>query len=151
MRLTSRITILLVAFTAAAPTMHAQQTADPVMPRVGSWGAEAVVGTGLGANVLRFSSPTAAWLAGLTFNVSRQTDNLSVFPGGTDQSGWFGFADARLGRRWWRGERGERLRPLTGLGVLGGLSSNTGFQSWNAGGYGELGATYFFTPHLSLG
>jgi hypothetical protein len=153
MRLNTHITILVVALTAAAaaPTVHAQQVADPVMPRAGSWGAEAVFGSGVGANVLRFSSSTAAWLAGLTFNVTHQTDDLSALPGATDQSGWLGFGDARLGRRWWRGERGERIRPLTGLGVLGGVSSGTGIQSWNAGGYGELGASYFVSPHVSLG
>jgi hypothetical protein len=121
------------------------------MPVAGSWGAEAVIGTGIGANVLRFSSPTAAWLAGLSFNVAHQTDEFSGFPGGFDRSGWIGFADAHLGRRWWTGNRGERIRPLTGLGLLGGLSGNPGVQSWNAGGYGELGATYFYSPHLSLG
>jgi hypothetical protein len=145
------VTILLLALTAAAPTMRAQQAADPVMPRVGSWGAEAVFGSGVGANVLRFSSSTAAWLAGMGFSAIYQTDELSAPPGGLDQSGWLGFGDARLGRRWWRGERGERIRPLTGLGVLGGLSRNPGYQSWNAGGYGELGASYFVSPHVSLG
>jgi hypothetical protein len=151
MRLNFCIAILLVALTAAAPTMHAQQTGEPAMPRAGSWGAEAVVGNGIGADVLRFSSPTAAWLAGLSFSVTHQTDDRSVFPGGADQSGWLGFGDARLGRRWWRGDRGDRIRPLTGLGVLGGVSSSIGVQSWNAGGYGELGASYFFSPHVSLG
>jgi hypothetical protein len=151
MRLNSCIAILAVALTAAAPTAHAQQPADPVMPRAGSWGAEAVFGGGIGANVLRFSSPTAAWLAGLSFSVTHQTDDLSAFPGAINQSGWLGSADARLGRRWWRGERGERIRPLTGLGVIGGVSSNPSFQSWNVGAYGELGASYFVSPHVSLG
>jgi hypothetical protein len=151
MRLTRRITAFAVALTAAAPIVHAQQAADPAMPRPGSWGAEAVFGSGVGANALRFSSPTAAWLAGLSFNLTHQTDDLSAFPGATDQSGWLGFGDARLGRRWWRGDRGERIRPLTGLGVLGGVSSNPSFRSWNAGGYGELGASYFLSPHVSLG
>jgi hypothetical protein len=121
------------------------------MPRAGSWGAEAVFGSGVGANVLRFSSPTSAWLAGLTFSVTHQTEDFTGFTGGTGQSGWLGFGDARLGRRWWSGDRGERIRPLTGLGVLGGVSSNENFQSWNAGAYGELGATYFVSPHVSLG
>jgi hypothetical protein len=150
MRLNYCIASFLAALT-AAPTVHGQQVVDPVMPRVGSWGAEAVFGSGIAANVLRLSSPTTAWLAGLSFNVTHQTDNLSALPGGADQSAWLGFGDARLGRRWWRGDRGERIRPLTGLGVLGGVSSGTNLQSWNVGGYGELGASYFFSPHVSLG
>jgi hypothetical protein len=145
--------VLSSALIAAAPVAHAQQTADPdpVMPRPGSWGAEAVLGSWVGANVLRFSSPTAAWVAGLTFNVSHQTEEFTGFTGTTEQSGLLGYGDARLGRRWWSGDRGERIRPLTGLGVLGGVSSNEGFQSWNVGAYGELGASYFVSPHVSLG
>jgi hypothetical protein len=145
------INILAVALTAAASTAHAQQAADPVMPRIGSLGAEAVFGGGIGANVLLLSSPNAAWLAGLSFSAIHQTDDISDLQGDDDRSGWIGFGDARLGRRWWRGERGERVRPLTGVGVLGGVSSNTGLRSWNIGGYGELGASYFVTPHVSLG
>lgn len=151
MRPSRRLALLVVAFAAATRILGAQQTPDPVMPRAGSWGAEAVLSTGVGANVLRFTSPTSAWLAGLSFSLTHQTDDMSAFPGGTNQSGWVGFTAARLGRRWWSGDRGERIRPLAGLGVLGGLSSGVGFQSWNAGGYGELGATYFYSPHVSIG
>jgi hypothetical protein len=152
MRLDRSIALILVALAATAPAARSQQAVvDSVMPRAGSWGAEAVLGTGIGANVLRFSTPTAAWLAGLSFNVAHETDDIFGFPGSFDQSGWQGFADARLGRRWWKGERGERIRPLTGLGVLGGVSSNPSTRSWNAGAYGELGASYFYSPHVSLG
>jgi hypothetical protein len=151
MRLHHCITVLVLALLGAAPTMHAQQAADPVMPRAGSWGAEAVMGDGFGANLLRFSSPTAAWLAGLSFAAIHQTDNFSDFPGGENQSGWLGYGNAHLGRRWWRGGSGERLRPLAGVGALGALYRNPGSRSWNAGAYGELGASYFFSPHVSLG
>jgi hypothetical protein len=146
------LTILMVALTAAAaPAAPAQQAADPVMPHAGSWGAEAVFGGAIGANALRFSSPTAAWLAGLAFNVGHQSEHFTGLTGFSEQSGWIGSADARLGRRWWSGDRGERIRPLTGLGLLGGVSSSPGLRSWNAGAYGELGATYFVSPHVSLG
>jgi hypothetical protein len=141
---------LAAALLTAAPALHAQQTTDALMPRSGTWGAEAVYGNSFSANLLRFSSPTAAWLAGLSFNVVRQTDNVSGVAGNS-QSYNLGFADARLGRRWWRGGTGERVRPLGGLGLLGGLSSGSGLQSWSAGGYGELGGSYFFSPHVSLG
>jgi hypothetical protein len=146
-----RLTALLAAaLLTAASTMHAQTT-DPVMPRAGAWGAEAVYGGSASANLLRFSSPTAAWLAGLSFNAIRQTDDVSIFPGSANQSNYLGSLDVRVGGRWWRGTAGERVRPLSGLGLLGGVSSGAGFQSWTAGGYGELGASYFFSPHLSLG
>ena len=151
MRLIRRVSMLVVALSAGASTVHAQQPADSVMPRAGSWGAEAVFGPSVGANVLRFSSPDAAWLAGLVFNVAHQSEDRPLIQGEVDRSGWTAFADGRLGRRWWRGERGERIRPLTGLGVSGGVSEGLGIDSWNVGGYGELGATYFVSPHVSLG
>jgi hypothetical protein len=150
MRLDRFLTVLAAALLTTAPVLHAQQS-EPLMPRSGSWGAEAVYGGANSANLLRFSSPTAAWLAGLSFNVVRQTDDASGFPGAVNQSYLLGSVDARVGRRWWRGGAGEHVRPLSGLGLLGGLSSGSGLQSWSAGGYGELGATYFFSPHVSLG
>jgi hypothetical protein len=150
MRLPRFAAVLAATLLTAAPALHAQQTTDPLMPRSGSWGAEAVYGGNLSATLLRFSSPTAAWLAGLSFNVLRQTDNVSG-AAGNSQSYNLGSVDARLGRRWWKGGTGERVRPLSGLGLLGGLSTGSGLQAWTAGGYGELGGSYFFSPHVSLG
>ena len=146
---------LIAAFAAALVTatpLHAQQSLDSPAPRAGSWAAEAVYGDGLGANLLHFSSPTSAWLTGLTFNVARETQDVLTFPGGTTtETGYTGFVAGRLGRRWWSGSASERFRPLRGVGLLGGMSSSQFFRTWNAGAYGELGGTWFFTPHVSLG
>lgn len=151
MRLDHRIALLVIAIFATARTVRAQAT-DPVMPRAGGWGAEAVFANGSGANLLHFSSPTAAWLMGLTFNVGLETNTATGITGAsTSQSSWLGYGYGRLGRRWWRGEGNERIRPLTGVGVVGGVSGNSGGQSWSAGGYGELGATYFYSPRVSIG
>lgn len=139
------------ALITAAP-LRAQQTLDSPAPRAGSWAAEAVYGDGFAANLLHFSSPTSAWLTGLTFNVARETQDVLTFPGGTTtETGYSGYVAARVGRRWWNGTANDRFRPLRGVGLLGALSSNPSFRTWNAGAYGELGGTWFFTPHLSLG
>lgn len=145
----------IAAFAAALLTavpVHAQQTLDSPAPRAGSWAAEAVYGDGFSANLLRFSSPTSAWLTGLTFSVARETQDVVTFPGSTTtETTVSGYAAGRLGRRWWSGSASDRFRPLRGVGLLGGLSGSRFYRSWNAGGYGELGGTWFFTPHVSLG
>lgn len=152
MRSASLIAAFAAALATAAP-LHAQQTLDSPAPRAGSWAAEAVYGDGLGANLLHFSSPTSAWLTGLTFSVARETQDVITFPGGTTttETGYSGNVAGRLGHRWWSGAASERFRPLRGVGLLGGLSSNPSYRAWNAGAYAELGGTWFFTPHVSLG
>jgi hypothetical protein len=53
--------------------------------------------------------------------------------------------------RWYR-DAARALRPLTGLGLTGTfLDFSPGVRSWDAGVYGELGAAYFFSRHVSLG
>lgn len=142
--------IAAVLFTAIP--VHAQQMLDTPAPRAGSWAAEAFYGDGLGANLLHFSSPTSAWLAGLTFNVARETQDVLTFPASTTiETGYSGYVSGRLGRRWWGGSSNDRFRPLRGVGLLGGLTNNPSFRRWNAGAYAELGGTWFFTPHVSLG
>jgi hypothetical protein len=144
--------VLAVALVTAAPTVNAQAVADVIGPRAGSWGAEATYGGTSAATLLHFSSPSAAWLVGVAFNVARETaDNYNFAGTPTTESRDYGSVNARVGRRWWSGDASARLRPLTGIGLTGGLGSYPFEKAWNAGGYGELGATYFFSPHVSLG
>lgn len=139
------------ALITAAP-LRAQQTLDSPAPRAGSWAAEAVYGDGFTANLLHFSSPTSAWLTGLSFSMARETRDVLGFAGGaTTETSYSAYLAGRLGRRWWSGTASDRFRPLRGVGLLGGLSNNSNYHAWNAGAYGELGGTWFFTPHVSLG
>ena len=152
MRSAAFVAAFAAALLTAAP-LHAQQTLDVPAPRAGSWAAEAVYGDGLSANLLHFSSPTSAWLTGLTFSVARETQDVITAPGGgtTTETGYSAYVAGRIGRRWWSGAASERFRPLRGVGLLGGLSNNPNYRRWNAGAYAELGGTWFFTPHVSLG
>jgi hypothetical protein len=146
------VAITGVSFVIPFSIAGAQAESREITPRSGAWGAEVNVG-GSGGALLRFSSPRAAWLLGGSFSVIRgERDQLITYSGPTSrESTASGFVDLRIGRRWWSGEPAAQLRPLMGLGVIGGYSSTPGSRATNGGVYGETGATYFFTPHLSLG
>lgn len=139
---------LLVFATAAKLTAQT----DSLVPRSGTWGAEMPVLV-TGGSLLRFTSPRSAWLAGVDVNASGQTHPSVLFSSGSSS-----YFRGQLGHRWYTpvGDGDvAHLRATYGVGVIGlrGHSKN-GDQSdlvWNAGGYGEFGATWFFTRHLSLG
>jgi hypothetical protein len=92
-----------------------------------------------------------ALLLGAEFNVIHvENDDDNPITAGTEgtQSTFAG----RLGLRTYRQSSAERLRPIVGFGARTTYSKGpTSFRSWSAGGYAELGATYFLTPHFSLG
>lgn len=136
--------ILLVA-----PVLLAQGP-DVTTPRAGAWGAELVYGGTSAASLLHFSTPTRAWLLGIAGYAASEHQDVP-FPGGyTTDTRLDGGVWGRVGARWWGGDRTSRIRPLTGLGLTGGIFGSPSRRSWNAGVYGELGAGYFFSPHLSL-
>ena len=141
--------LLLVPAAAAAQT---PAPADSAGPRSGTRGAEVAIGEFASGRLLRFTSPTAAWLLGADFVVIRESAEQSLPFGGTDDDTRTSVrVAARAGVRGYR-EPGRALRPFTGAGLTGTiLRPGPGFQSWDAGLYGELGAAYFFSPHVSLG
>jgi hypothetical protein len=130
----------------------AQSTSTDSMPGAGSWAAEVALGPGVsGANLLRFQSRRVALLLGGEFRVIHvdNDDNTSSFILSSGTQTNFG---ARLGIRTYRESSSERLRPIVGVGARTEYSKGpSSARSWEAGGYAELGATYFLTPHFSLG
>jgi hypothetical protein len=131
----------------------AQAARDSIGPRQGTWGVEASYGSFTGASLLRFSSPRAAWLLGASFALGQQTSDEAVdfFGNTTRTTHTLGMVEIRAGRRWWTGELTEAMRPFVGLG-LGGSYANFSSTRQTAGSViGELGATYFFGSHVSLG
>jgi hypothetical protein len=149
--------VLAAALLTHASGLAAQVVAvDSTMPRAGTWGAEAMYGGVPAATLLRFSSPSAAWLIGASFSMSRETSDDVIFTSPTASSvvtetRVTSTIDARLGRRWWAGDARSRLQPLRGLGLAGSYVHYPSMISYLVGAYGELGATWFFTPHVSLG
>ena len=132
--------VAAMSFCAALSGQPAARTGAPV---AGTWGGEASVGTGQGASLLLFQSPRWALLAGGTIQ-----STTSTFVGG-DVAGTnrFTLTALRVGARRY-GRSGLGIRPIAGLGLLVAGATGDGTQ---VGGYGELGAAYFFNPHVSLG
>jgi hypothetical protein len=149
----SRTTSLFALFALAAAAKLTAQT-DSLVPHRGTWGAEMPVFVS-GGSLLRFTSPSTAWLAGLSFGVAGQRIPSGPFNDGSSSTSYF---RGQLGHRWYT-PTGDgdiaHLRATYGAGLVGALTHNgngdQSSQSWNAGGYGEFGATWFFTRHLSIG
>jgi hypothetical protein len=149
-RVFAAVSILVAPVVAIAQ----QPTRSDSMPQRGQWGAEVVVApSSTGASAVRFQSPTFAWLlgAGLSANrTSTKTDDSEI--GGTELTTSSLTVSARFGVRWYRHSDTGKLRPVIGAGALGQLTRVQGITPARTGGaYGELGAFYFVTPHLSLG
>jgi len=129
--------------------VHAQQASHDSMPHAGTWAAEVFLGNAVsGASVLRFHSPKLALLFGAEFSLSHvgESDGIPQALSGTTTN-----VAARLGLRSYRGSSTNRLRPVVGGGLRNSYSKTPNVQLWSAGAYGELGAMYFLTPHISLG
>jgi hypothetical protein len=126
-----------------SPPALAQDTG----PARGTWGVEA--GSFGSASLLRFRSPTAAWLAGFSFELVDE-ERTSTSPAGSNTTEEKGYSvNLRLGHRWYRTAT-ERLRPYTTLGFLVGTSTYIG-DDWMVGSGLDLGAAWFFSPHFSVG
>lgn len=145
----------LVAVLSLVATPLAAQATDSLLPRAGTWGGE-MVGLATSGSLLKFTSPHSAWLLGVDFNASHTDGAKAPFQAMQPQS--ITFINAQLGHRWYAtaaSVESGHLQTTYGLGLAGRFSRNAfGDQEnrvWAAGGYGELGATWFFTRHLSLG
>jgi hypothetical protein len=132
--------VVLVGSSVWSLAAGAQAAARTGAPVKGTWGGEAAVGDGQSASLLLFQSARWALLAGGSIRTVSSASNLV----GQNR---FTTTALRVGARRYGGT-GLGLRPVVGLGavVVGFTGQRTEF-----GGYGELGAVYFFNPHVSLG
>jgi hypothetical protein len=139
---------LVAAVTATTPL--AAQSSDPAGPRGGTWGGE-VLFPSARASLLRFVSPRTALV--LTFDgfVAGIEREQPTFGGEveTEESDASGF-NVGIGLRNYTGS--GQLRPVRGLGVFAGrLTDVSDARQTTYGAYGEFGAHWFFTPHVSVG
>jgi hypothetical protein len=146
--------LLAAAVLLLAPTVLDAQEPPPrdtLGPRAGRWAAEVGAGTGLSGTLLRFRSPATAWLLGVDGSFAQSRQELPDPFGGT-QTETVTQVDlfARIGLRRYRTTQ-SALRPFTSAGLLGGIGRFDGTRTWAAGVFAELGAAYFFSPHVSLG
>ena len=136
----TRAALVLAASGALSFASVAQSAARTGAPVAGTWGGEAAVGDGQSASLLLFQSARWALLAG----GSTRSFSTSSFAGASNR---LTVTSLRVGARRYGGA-GLGMRPVVGLGlaVAGATRQNT-----QLGAYGEIGALYFFNPHLSLG
>jgi hypothetical protein len=154
LRQCTRRYLVAVATLIAGRDAVAQTAPDSIGPRQGTWGVEASYGPSMGASALRFSSPRTAWMLGVSFAVGQETADRTVdyFSGATARStNTVGTVEVRAGHRWWTGDLNQPLRPFVGLGLGSRYSTASSARMYDASVFGELGATYFFGPHVSLG
>lgn len=133
------VLVAVLSATVALPFALSAQAARSGAPVEGTWGAEASVGSLEGAALLRFLSPRWAVVA------SASVSSREGFLGSSGDRSTF--TSLRVGARRYA-RTGLGVRPLVGFGLT--LSDGPGSFS-AVGGYGELGAVYFFNPHVSLG
>jgi hypothetical protein len=141
---------------AATRAVSAQTIADTttVSFRPGEWGMGFLLRNNFtSAGVLRFSTPTQAWVLDGTASFDRQALSSSV---SGDETVRTANLSADLGPRWYHAMSGHVTRYL-GLGVSGGYgrsefaSTSSHANSWSMGAYGEAGMQYMITRYLGLG
>jgi hypothetical protein len=123
---------------------------DSAGPRPGAWGAEGGIGSGQSATLLRFRSSTSAVLIGLDASWFDTSEELPDVGGTRTQRNTYANLMARIGVRGYQ-TTASAARPFTSVGVIAGYTQDPGGPGWTAGAFGELGASYFFSPHVSLG
>ncbi|MBC7843054.1 MAG: hypothetical protein H7099_12110 [Gemmatimonadaceae bacterium] len=128
---------------ALSATMSAQKASRTGAPEKGTWGGEVAVGDGQSASLLKFLSPQWAVVAGASISSYK-----SRFESGdVVLDDRFTLASLQVGARRYA-RTGLGVRPVVGGGLI--VSGRTGNPN-TYGVYGELGAVYFFNPHVSLG
>jgi len=135
------VTIAAIMTFAFASMAVGQETLGPA---AGTWAAEA----GAGGSLLRFRSPTSAWILGGTVSHTRtDIETSGGFPPiDTDP---VTRATLRFGIRRYRNE-GESFRPFyTVAPIVTFFHSDS--PEWGFGGMLEAGAAHFFSRHVSLG
>ena len=123
-------------------TVPASIEAQEVVPRAGSWGAEASVDNDV--SLLRFRSSTSAWLVGFSGFYLKRDEEDDTFE--TELTA----ISLRLGMRFYRAPT-SRLRPFTTVAALVRYLDGIGSPPWAFGAQFEYGGAYFFTPRVSLG
>jgi len=140
----------------SARQLSAQATADTtaVSFRPGTWGIGFVVRNSVTeGGLLRFSTPTRAWVLDGTVSINTQKESGT---GISDQSQETSILSAQLGPRWYHSMSG-RATSYAGVGVSGGyshakISGNANHSDyWSGGAYGELGMEYLITRYLGIG
>ena len=145
------------ALVAATHSLHAQASADTITAsyRPGEWGVGFILGNAVTeGGVLRFSTPTRAWVLDGSASIDRQSQSSSTVFGDQTSKSWY--LSGQFGPRWYHAMSGHVARYL-GLGASAAYghadfsTSSSHATIWSLGAYGELGMQYMFTRYLGLG
>ena len=143
-----------IAF-ASGHVLHAQGSDTTASFRPGEWGVGFVVRNSVTeAGVLRFSTPTQAWVLDGSASFDRSSQSSSTGLGDQTVRGWN--LSGQFGPRWYHAMSGHVTRFL-GLGALAGYSRAdyagiSGHSSMSSlGAYGEAGMQYMLTRYLGFG
>jgi len=120
---------------------------EVVGPRAGAWGFEV---SGSGASLLKFRREQSAWLVGAYANYRNTDREASTLSGSVAETEASVTMSARIGLRKYA-HTDRRARPFVAPFAFGAIGLATEQDSWNAGVGVELGAAWFFSPHVSLG
>lgn len=165
-RLAAHAALLVALLVTGARVGGAQAVAADSLPFArGQWGLQVTGGANLvSVGALRFTSPRAAWLLDVAASVIRSEVQVDASAGAplppdadASQVNTSGSASVRVGRRSYR-PLGRGVASFATAGVAAGYSSalsthaGGGRATMTTGGlFGDLGATFFVTPHLGLG
>lgn len=153
MRTMNVVSSLALAAALVLPaTLHAQRNASPF--RSGQWGAEFSASNDFQSlGMMRFFSPRRA----LAFDA--QLDNTSTSIDGSDAETASTTYGLSVGYRMYRPVTAGVVGHLTGglrvnsnsTSITNGAGATTDNNTRGYGPFGEIGASYFVTSHLSLG
>jgi len=147
----------------STPSLFAQQgaPADSSPFKSGQWALQFGGGANFGSlGALKFTSARAAWLIDFQVNGSHYHQEYAIAPDSVvEDFSSTASITGRLGRRAYQPH--SPLASYETVGLLGGFAHNC-FGStyilgsrcsngWTAGAFGEVGAIYLVTSHLSLG
>ena len=135
-----RIAVVVLGMALLSTQASAQQQGEF---RAGRWGAEASLG-GARAALLRFTSPSAAWVFAFDASYDR-VEFESGIPGNPSVSDDNTLIRFDVGRRTYSRPTGA-VRPFSTLGLT--VGAGTGFTG---GAFADFGATHFFTDQVSVG
>ena len=155
MRTTNVVSSFALAAALLLPaTLHAQRNASNVPFRSGQWGAEFSASNDFQSlGMMRFFSARRA----LAFDA--QLENASTSVDGSDAETANTTYGLSVGYRMYRSVTTGVVGHLTGglrmnsssTKITNGAGATTENSTRGYGPFGEIGASYFITPHLSLG
>ena len=141
---------------AAIRPLHAQASSDTTASfRAGQWGMGFILRNNFtAAGVLRFSTPTRAWVLDGSASFDQQSQSQSTVFGEQTLRNWNLSAD--FGPRWYHA-MSAHATGYAGFGMLAGYGGTNDSESsnhasiWSVGAYGEAGMQYMLTRYLGLG